>query len=282
MDVFDYIIVGAGSAGSVVAARLTEDSRRRVLLLEAGPSDWRFWVQLPIGYGKTFYDRRVNWMYQSEPVPGLGGRDNYFPRGKVLGGSSSINAMVYSRGQAGDFDDWEAEGNPGWGWRDILPVYKRMEDHALGAGPWHGAGGPLHVSEISGAVHPLTREFVKAGEEAGIPFTADLNGASIEGVGFYQINTRGGLRLSAARAYLWPAESRPNLRIETGALATRILFEGKRAVGVAYEQRGPELRGPRRGGGDPLRRLDQFPAAAAALRCRPRHAAEILRHRGAA
>jgi len=238
VDVFDYIIVGAGSAGSVVAARLTEDRRRRVLLLEAGPSDWRFWVQLPIGYGKTFYDRRVNWMYQSEPVPGLGGRDNYFPRGKVLGGSSSINAMVYSRGQAGDFDDWEAEGNPGWGWQDVLPVYKRMEDHALGAGPWHGAGGPLHVSDISGAVHPLTHEFVKAGQEAGIPVTADLNGASIEGVGFYQINTRGGLRLSAARAYLWPAESRPNLRIETGALATRILFEGKRAIGVAYEQRG--------------------------------------------
>jgi choline dehydrogenase len=238
VDVFDYIIVGAGSAGSVLAARLTENSGRRVLLLEAGPSDWRFWVQLPIGYGKTFYDRRVNWMYQSEPVPGLGGRDNYFPRGKVLGGSSSINAMVYSRGQAGDFDDWEAEGNPGWGWREILPVYKHMEDHALGAGPWHGAGGPLHVSDISGAVHPLTREFVKAGQEAGIPVTADLNGASIEGVGFYQINTRGGLRLSAARAYLWPAERRPNLRIETGALATRILFEGKRAIGVAYEQRG--------------------------------------------
>jgi choline dehydrogenase len=238
VDVFDYIIVGAGSAGSAVAARLTESGHRRVLLLEAGPSDWRFWVQLPIGYGKTFYDRRVNWMYQSEPVPGLGGRNNYFPRGKVLGGSSSINAMVYSRGQAGDFDDWEAEGNPGWGWKDVLPVYKRMEDHALGAGPWHGAGGPLHVSEISGAAHPLTREFIKAGQEAGVPFTPDLNGASIEGVGFYQINTRGGLRLSAARAYLWPAEGRANLRIETGALATRILFEGKRAVGVAYEQRG--------------------------------------------
>ena len=177
-------------------------------------------------------------MYQSEPVPGLGGRNNYFPRGKVLGGSSSINAMVYSRGQAGDFDDWEAEGNPGWGWKDVLPVYKHMEDHALGAGPWHGAGGPLHVSEISDAAHPLTRDFIKAGQEAGIPFTPDLNGASIEGVGFYQINTRGGLRLSAARAYLWPAEGRANLRIETGALATRILFEGKRAVGVAYEQRG--------------------------------------------
>ena len=236
--VFDYVVVGAGSAGAAVAARLSESGRHRVLLLEAGPSDWRFWIQLPIGYGKTFYDRRVNWMYQSEPVPGLSGRNNYFPRGKVLGGSSSINAMVYSRGQAGDFDDWEAEGNPGWGWKDILPVYKHMEDHALGAGPFHGAGGPLHVSEISGAAHPLTHEFIKAGQEAGIPFTPDLNGASIEGVGFYQINTRSGLRLSAARAYLWPAESRPNLRIETGALATRILFEGKRAVGIAYEQRG--------------------------------------------
>jgi choline dehydrogenase len=238
LDSFDYIVVGAGSAGCVLAARLSESGRHRVLLLEAGPSDRRFWVQLPIGYGKTFYDASVNWMYQSEPVPGLGGRKNYFPRGKVLGGSSSINAMVYSRGQAGDFDDWEALGNPGWGWKDVLPLYKRMEDHALGAGPWHGAGGPLHVTDISGAVHPLTHVFVKAGQEAGIAFTADLNGAGIEGVGYYQINTRDGLRMSAARAYLWPAARRPNLRIETGALATGLLFEGRRAVGVAYEQGG--------------------------------------------
>jgi len=235
---FDYIVVGAGSAGCAVAARLTEDGRHRVLLLEAGPSDRRFWVQVPIGYGKTFYDPRVNWMYESEPVPGFGGRRCYFPRGKVLGGSSSINAMVYSRGQASDFDDWEALGNPGWGWKDVLPVYKRMEDHALGAGPWHGAGGPLHVSDVSRASHPLTRSFIKAGEESGLPFTADLNGESIEGIGFYQINTRDGLRMSAARAYLWSARRRPNLRIETGALAGRILFEGRRAVGIAYEQGG--------------------------------------------
>jgi choline dehydrogenase len=235
---YDYIIVGAGSAGCVLANRLTANGRHRVLLLEAGPSDLRFWVQVPIGYGKTYYDPRVNWMYKSEPIPGMDRRINYFPRGKVLGGSSSINAMVYSRGQAGDFDDWAAMGNPGWSWQDVLPLYKRMEDHALGAGPHHGAGGPLHVTTIDGVVHPLTRLYLKAGQEAGLPHSSDLNGATIEGVGLYQINTRDGFRMSASRAYLWPARRRPNLRIETGALATRILFEGKRAVGIAYEQRG--------------------------------------------
>jgi choline dehydrogenase len=235
---YDYIIVGAGSAGCVLANRLTESGRHRVLLLEAGRSDLQFWIQVPIGYGKTFYDPAVNWMYKTEPIAGLNDRVNYFPRGKVLGGSSSINAMVYSRGQAGDFDDWEALGNPGWGWKDVLPLYKRMEDHELGAGPYHGAGGPLHVTDISKAVHPLTHLYVRAGQEAGLPFNPDLNGASIEGVGIYQINTRGGLRMSAARAYLWPARKRRNLRIETDALATRILLEGKRAVGVAYEQNG--------------------------------------------
>src|SRR5215470_16750648 len=235
---FDYIIVGAGSAGCVLANRLTASGRRRVLLLEAGPSDLRFWVQVPIGYGKTFYDPRVNWMYRSEPIPGLAGRINYYPRGKVLGGSSSINAMVYSRGQPGDFDDWEAMGNPGWGWRDVLPVYRKLEDHQLGAGPLHGAGGPLHVSGIADAAHPLTRIFVEAGQQAGLPFNPDLNGASIEGVGLYQINTRNGFRLSAARAYLWPARRRANLRVETGALATAILFEGKRAVGIGWRRHG--------------------------------------------
>jgi choline dehydrogenase len=235
---YDYIIVGAGSAGCVLANRLTASGRHRVLLLEAGPSDRRFWIQVPIGYGKTFYDPAVNWMYQSEPIPGLGGRTNYFPRGKVLGGSSSINAMVYSRGQAGDFDDWAALGNPGWSWADVLPLYQRMEDHALGAGPWHGAGGPLHVSTIDGAAHPLTRAYLKAGQEAGLAINPDLNGETIEGVGLYQINTSGGFRTSAARAYLWPARKRPNLRIETEALASRILFEGRRAARVAYEQHG--------------------------------------------
>ncbi|HET6161003.1 MAG TPA: GMC family oxidoreductase N-terminal domain-containing protein [Dongiaceae bacterium] len=238
MTEYDHIIVGAGSAGCVLANRLTANGRYRVLLLEAGPTDRRFWIQVPIGYGKTYYDPTVNWMYQSEPIPGLCGRTNYFPRGKVLGGSSSINAMVYSRGQAGDFDDWAALGNPGWGWADVLPIYRRMEDHALGAGPFHGAGGPLHVSTIEDAAHPLTRRYLKAGQEAGLRFNPDLNGETIEGVGLYQINTRDGFRMSAARAYLKPARNRPNLRIETEALATRILFEGKRAVGVAYERHG--------------------------------------------
>jgi choline dehydrogenase len=235
---FDYIVVGAGSAGCVVAARLSESGRHRVLLLEAGPDDRRFWIQAPIGYGKTFFDARVNWMYRSEPVPGFGGRDSYWPRGKVLGGSSSINAMVYSRGQAGDFDDWAALGNPGWGWGDVLAAYKRLEDHALGPGPWHGQGGPLHVSDIADAAHPSTLAYLKAGVEAGLPANPDLNGATIEGVGLYQITTRGGMRLSAARAYLWPARRRPNLRIRTRALAVRILFDGTRAVGVSYERGG--------------------------------------------
>jgi choline dehydrogenase len=234
----DYIIVGAGSAGCVLANRLTASGRHRVLLLEAGPSDRHPWIQIPIGYGKTFYNPRVNWMYRSEPVPGLDHRVIYFPRGKVLGGSSSINAMVYSRGQARDFDDWAALGNPGWAWADVLPLYKRMEDHALGAGPWHGAGGPLHVSDISGHEHPLTRVYLQAGQEAGLPPSRDLNGETIEGVGLYQINTRGGFRMSAARAYLWPAQKRGNLRVEVNALSTRILLEGGRAAGIRYEQRG--------------------------------------------
>ena len=238
---YDYIIVGAGSAGCVLANRLTADGRFRVLLLEAGPSDRSFWIQIPIGYGRTFYDPRVNWMYRSEPVPGLADRVVYFPRGKVLGGSSSINAMVYSRGQAGDFDDWAALGNPGWGWADVLPFYRRMEDHALGASAWHGVGGPLHVTDISGAEHPLTRVYLKAGQEAGLPPSRDLNGETIEGVGLYQINTRGGIRMSAARAYLGPARRRSNLRIEVKVRATRILFEGKAAVGIAYERGGQQV-----------------------------------------
>ncbi|MSP81970.1 MAG: choline dehydrogenase [Alphaproteobacteria bacterium] len=238
MKTYDYIVVGAGSAGCIVASRLSESGRYRVLLLEAGPSDLRFWIQTPIGYGKCFHDPRVNWMYRTEGVPGLDGRPSYWPRGKVLGGSSSINAMVYSRGQAGDFDDWEALGNPGWGWRDVLPVYRRMEDHALGAGPYHGAGGPVHVTTIDGLVHPLTDVFIKAGVEAGIPASPDLNGATIEGVGHYQITTRDGLRLSAARAYLWPARRRPNLRIVTGALVTRIVLDGTRATGVVFDRGG--------------------------------------------
>jgi choline dehydrogenase len=235
---YDFIIVGAGSSGCALAYRLSASGRYRVLLLEAGPSDRRLWIRMPIGYGKSFYDPRVNWMYRSEPVPGLDGRTIYFPRGKVLGGSSSINAMVYSRGQAADFDDWEAQGNPGWGWRDVLPFYRRLEDHALGESALHGAGGPVHVSDISGDAHPLTHAYVKAGQEAGLPYNADLNGETQEGVGYFQITTRDGFRVTAASAYLRPARRRANLRIESEALATRILFDGRRAVGIAYEQRG--------------------------------------------
>jgi choline dehydrogenase-like flavoprotein len=241
MDIYDYIVVGSGSAGAVLAGRLSESGRHRVLLIEAGPSDLRFFVQMPIGYGKTFYDPAVNWMYRTEPVPGLDGRIIYWPRGKVLGGSSSINAMVYSRGQPSDFDDWQAMGNEGWGWKDVLPVYKRMEDHALGESAFHGTNGPIHVTDIAKAAHPLSHIYVKAGIEAGLRFNPDLNGETIEGVGLYQLTTKGGLRLSAARAYLWPARRRPNLRIETHAFATRVLFEGKRAVGVEYRQHGKTL-----------------------------------------
>jgi choline dehydrogenase len=237
LDQFDYIIVGAGSAGCVLANRLSAaggaGGKYKVLLLEAGPWDHRLWIQVPIGYGKTFYDGRYNWKYQTDADPGLDSRKSYWPRGKVVGGSSSINAMVYVRGQAEDFDDWERAGNPGWGWRDVLPLYLRMEDHALGASPYHGAGGPLHVTDISRTAHPLTAVFIKAGLEAGLAYNPDLNGATQEGVGTYQITTRSGFRLSSARAYLWPALWRRNLVVRTNALATKITFEGKRAVGGA-------------------------------------------------
>lgn len=238
MDTVDIIVVGAGSAGCAVAGRLAATGRYRILVLEAGPPDRNPWIHLPIGYGKTYYDPRVNWMYRSEPVPGLNGRTLYQPRGKVVGGSSSINAMVYARGQAEDFDGWAALGNPGWGWTNVLALYRRMEDHALGSSHWHGAGGPLHVTDITKAIHPLTRRFIQAATETGLGFNPDLNGASPEGVGTYQITTRGGRRESAARAYLRPALRTGHVRLETDALATRIVFEGRRAVGIEYRQHG--------------------------------------------
>jgi choline dehydrogenase len=233
---WDYIIVGAGSAGAAVAARLSESARERVLLLEAGPDDRQFWVRVPIGYGRTFYEPRVNWMYETEPVPGFGGRISYWPRGKVLGGSSSINAMVYSRGQESDFDDWEAMGNKGWGWRDVLRTYRKLEDHDLGASEWHGSGGPLHVTTIDRHAHPLSRVYIKAAQEAGLAYNRDLNGATIEGAGLYQITTRKGFRESTASAYL--RQRRANLEIITNAQAARIICEGRKAVGIAYERGG--------------------------------------------
>ncbi len=173
MSDYDYIIVGAGSAGCVLADRLTASGRHRVLLLEAGGSDRRLRVQMPIGYGKAFYDRRVNWMYLTEPDPGLGGRKSYWPRGKVLGGSSSINAMVYV-GQATDFDHWAAEGNPGWDWASVLPYFRKSERCALGGNDHRGADGPLHVEDVSTQVHPLCDVYLEAGQQAGLPFTEDF------------------------------------------------------------------------------------------------------------
>ncbi|WP_432349739.1 GMC family oxidoreductase N-terminal domain-containing protein (plasmid) [Shinella yambaruensis] len=238
MDEFDYVIVGAGSAGCVLANRLSDGGRHRVALLEAGGSDLNFWVRMPIGYGKAFYHRTLNWKYLTEPVPGFDGRQSYWPRGKVVGGSSSINAMVFIRGQAEDFDGWRALGNPGWGYQDVLPLFRRMEDNAAGADEWRGKGGPLTVTNIEDVVHPLCRNYLAGGVEAGLPRNPDFNGATQEGIGIYQITTRNGFRCSAATAYLAPARRRANLRVITAAQATRVLFDGKRAVGVEYRQGG--------------------------------------------
>ncbi|RWH69761.1 MAG: choline dehydrogenase [Mesorhizobium sp.] len=238
MQTYDFIVVGSGSAGSVVADKLSASGRFSVLVLEAGGTDRRFYVQMPLGYGKTFFDPVVNWNYKAEPDPGLAGNADHWPRGKLLGGSSSINAMVFIRGAREDFDAWAAAGNPGWSYDDLLPSFKAMEDNAAGADRWRGVGGPLHVTDCSRAVHPLTKRYLAAAEQAGLPFNPDFNGASQEGVGVYQITTKNGRRMSAARAFLRPAMKRGNVRVETNALATKILFEGTRAVGIEYEQNG--------------------------------------------
>ena len=197
MTEFDFIVVGAGSAGCVLANRLSASGRHTVLLLEAGGSDQRFWLKAPIGYGMSFYNPRVNWMYRTEPDPGLAGRQGYWPRGKVLGGSSSINAMVFIRGQPQDFDDWAALGNPGWAWADVLPYFKKLEDSELGPNAHRGADGPVHVSEVSADVHPLCNVYLQAGRQLGLMHNPDINGASNEGVAINQITTRKGLRESA-------------------------------------------------------------------------------------
>ncbi len=234
---FDFIVVGAGTAGCVLASRLTENGKYSVLLLEAGGSDWSIWIQMPIGYGRTFFDKRINWMYDTEPVASLGGRRSYWPRGKVVGGSGSINAMVYVRGQPNDFEDWKAAGNPGWGWDDVLPYFTKSEDFDRYSAH-HGRGGPQHVTEITPHVHPVCHSFIETAEGLGLPVTTDFNGSHPEGVGFYQINTRGGWRSSTANAFLHPALKRKNLELRMYAQASRILFDGKRATGVEYRQRG--------------------------------------------
>jgi choline dehydrogenase len=239
MDETDYIIVGAGSAGCVLAERLSASGRHRVTVLEAGGTDRRFYVQLPLGYGKLFYDPAVNWMYRTEPDPGLAGARDHWPRGRILGGSSSINAMVYIRGHRADYDEWGA--NPGWGWADCLRAYKAMEDTEAGADDWRGGGGPLFVSANRTGLHPLVTDFVAACGQAGLPENPDFNGAEQEGAGVYQMTIRRARRNSAARAFLRPAMRRANVRVITGAMVTRVVIEAGRAVGVEY-RRGGETR----------------------------------------
>jgi choline dehydrogenase len=230
---YDYIVTGAGSAGCVLAARLTESGKYKVLLLEAGGEDKSFWIHTPMGYAKTFVDGRINWKFESEPEPELNGRTMYQPRGKVLGGTSSINGMIYMRGTGADYDHWRQLGNEGWDYDSVLPYFRKAEDNENGANEFHGSGGPLRVSN-----QPYKWEIgemlIEACKQAGIPFNPDFNGASQEGCGYYQTTTKNKRRWSTAAAYLNAAKKRSNLTIKTHAHATRVLFEGKRAVGVEF------------------------------------------------
>jgi choline dehydrogenase len=234
---FDYIVVGAGSAGCVLAGRLSEDPSNRVLLLEAGPPDDSVWIHLPIGYGKTMWSSKLNWCFETDPDPNMNNRRIYWPRGKTLGGSSSINGLIYIRGQKEDYDHWAALGNRGWGYDDLLPYFIRSEGNVRGASAFHGAQGPLSVSDI-GAEHPLIEAFIAGAGQCGVPRNDDFNGASQEGAGYYQLTTAKGLRCSTATAYLKPARGRANLVVATNAQAMGLIMDGRRATGVRYRQNG--------------------------------------------
>ncbi len=234
---FDYIIVGAGSAGCVLANRLSADPTKRVLLLEAGGRDNWIWFHIPVGYLFAIGNPRSDWMFKTEPEPGLNGRALNYPRGKAIGGSSAINAMIYMRGQSADYDHWRQLGLPGWGWDDVLPIFKSHEDHFLGEGPHHSTGGEWRI-EFPRVKYDIIEAIRDAAAETGIPKIEDFNRGDNEGSCYFHVNQKRGRRWSAARGFLKPVLSRKNLRLETGVLAERILFEGKRAAGVAYRQNG--------------------------------------------
>ncbi|PNG27385.1 GMC family oxidoreductase [Methylocella silvestris] len=234
---FDYIIVGGGTAGCVLANRLSTSGQRKILLLEAGPRDRSIWIHLPIGYGKTMFHKTLNWGFYTEPEPAMNGRRIYWPRGRTLGGSSSINGLIFIRGQAADYDRWAQAGNDGWSWKDVLPYFIRSEHNTKGASSVHGADGPLWCSDIEDK-HELLEAIFEGAQELGVPRIYDFNAGGSEGVGYYQLFTRHGWRCSAAVAYLRPAESRENLRVEVEAQATGLILDGARAVGVRYRQYG--------------------------------------------
>jgi choline dehydrogenase len=238
---FDYVIVGGGTAGCVLANRLSADGRASVCVLEAGPEDRYLWIHIPIGYGKTMFHPVYNWGFHTDPDPGMDGRRIYWPRGRGLGGSSSINGLIYVRGQPEDFDAWAGEGNRGWGWDDVLPYFIRSEGNERGASATHGADGPMRCSDI-GEKHELIEAIIAGANELGVPRTDDFNGGVQEGVGYYQLFTHLGWRCSTAVAYLKPARDRANLAVETNAQATRIVLDGRRASAVDYRQAGETRR----------------------------------------
>ena len=234
----DYIIVGAGSAGCVLAERLSASGRNRVLVIEAGGSDRRFYVKMPLGYGKTFFDKSLNWLYAAEPDPGLAGNADHWPRGRILGGSSSINAMVWIRGAREDFEGWEAAGNKGWGWAEMAEAFRAVEASTAGSDMLRGRSGPMRLTVPSRTIHPLTPLWFKTAEALGIPHNPDFNGESQEGAGLYEFSIWNGRRFSAADAFLRPAMKRPNVRVLTNAFVTGLTFDGRRCTGVTVSEKG--------------------------------------------